>query len=429
MKCREAKFWLYSFRPSVSWPADVVTHLQECPACRQLQKQLKEIEAGMQKLAPGDGNPDAKEQLLERIAKTPQTPVARPARPMPWLRIAAYVSGAAALLLLGWLLGRLDSRSPEPVEKIKTVEVVREKEKLVEILRDKLVPVPTSADREFIAQLVKRNAKLVQASRVRDRLELLLDMADDCRRQALTLIEHGPRDHLPMTVELYTQVLRDGVLAQIAQVPNDERGALQASILTRLNRMSEPIPLPDHASTAIREQQEVLAKAARETAVLAQVGAALPSKPRVVRVDGVPPSAALVQFAIAYCAEADSVVKADLCSACVKRLMPYMMLQLAEESAPARAELGQGFGEMIQFGVYTPLESATAKGPPQAVAKETQRIFQSTTDAVTEMEKHLQNAPAIARPGFEKALEATKKGWEKHRSKGKGKGKGNEQKN
>ena len=138
-----------------------------------------------------------------------------------------------------------------------------------------------------------------------------------------------------------------------------------------------------------------------------------------------PPSAALVQFAIAYCAEPDPVVKADLCSTCVQRLMPYMMLQLAEE-APARAELGQGFGEMIQFGVYTPLETATLKEPPQAVAKEAQRIFQSTTDAVTEMEKHLQKAPAVARPGFEKAIEATKKGWEKH--KGKGKGKGNESK-
>src|SRR5207249_55538 len=121
-----------------------------------------------------------------------------PRRPLPWLRIGAYLTGAAALFLFGWLLGRREM--PEAKDPIETVRTVVH-EKLVDVFHDKLVPY-ASAERALVAALVKRNAQLVQTASVKERLDTLLDMADDCRTHVLTMIERGPRDQVPLTIEL-----------------------------------------------------------------------------------------------------------------------------------------------------------------------------------------------------------------------------------
>ena len=111
MRCREVRCWLYSFRPSSSWPVDVIAHLQCCPKCPQLRTRLQRIDEGINRLAgpPSNGAPQAR--LLDRLAVTPQfgTEKATPAptrQPWPWLRYGGYLSGAAALIVLGVVLGR-----------------------------------------------------------------------------------------------------------------------------------------------------------------------------------------------------------------------------------------------------------------------------------------------------------------------------------
>src|SRR5207237_685639 len=144
---------------------------------------------------------------------------------------------------------------PAPIETIRTVEVIREKpiERLVEIFKDKIITVPTSADRELFAALLKRNAQLVQALQATDRLTTLLDMADDCRAHALTLMTDGPRDTLPMTIELYGQLLREGVLVQVARASADDRPALRKTVRTRLKRM----PPANSALPKVVEDQRI----------------------------------------------------------------------------------------------------------------------------------------------------------------------------
>src|SRR6266542_2808699 len=140
MKCRETEYWLYSLRPTTSWPADVVTHLQACSVCQQLQARLKQIDQEINRLTTVPSNSTAKERLLAKIEHTPQTAIpAAPStrRPSPWVRCAGYLTAAAALLMVGWLLGR---HGPEfgagPKETVRTVEVIREK--TVEVFRDKI---------------------------------------------------------------------------------------------------------------------------------------------------------------------------------------------------------------------------------------------------------------------------------------------------
>src|SRR5260370_24524087 len=100
MRCREVRCWLYSFRPTSSWPVDVVTHLQQCQACQQLRTRLQRIDQGMSKLTGPASDGTAQAKLLDRIAETPQTPVpelATPRQSWPRLRVGAHLTGAAAL--------------------------------------------------------------------------------------------------------------------------------------------------------------------------------------------------------------------------------------------------------------------------------------------------------------------------------------------
>jgi hypothetical protein len=411
---------------------DVVGHLQQCPKCQQLQTKLKQIDVGIEKLTGGVGNPGVIDKLLDRVQKTPQAsapPNTVPGQAWRWGHVAAYLTGAAALILFGWSLGRY-GETPQvvPIETLKTVEIIRDQ------FRDKIVRVHSESERNLFTTLLKRNARLVQASQVAERLDTLLDMADDCRQHALTLIEQGPRESLPLTIKLYGQLLREGVLVQLAQVPAANRVAQETATRTRLEKMAQaPAAGPKELPRVLAEQRDALQNATRHTIDILDlqntelVPENLPaSQPgpnktrRPQRTEALSPTAMLVQFAITVSSETDPVVKADLCTAYVQRLMPSMQLYLAEDSIVERAEMGQQFGELLRFGVYLPLEVATAKEPVPPIQLDTERIFNNAGQAVAEMEKNLQLAPAEARPGWVRALEASKKGWEGNKGKGKG---------
>jgi hypothetical protein len=429
MKCREAQYWLYSFQPNAAWPSDVVGHLQDCPDCQQLQAQLRQIDTGINQITTPAKNDAPIGRLLDRVAKTPQVsaPAEKPTPRLPgWARIAAYLAGSIALILIGWVLGRYvepaEVAPGNPVETVKTVFV----DKTVEVIKfqDKIVHVPLQSDRSLFTVLLKRNARLVQASAPSDRLDTLLDMADDCRQHALTLIEQGPHDTLPMTIELYGQLLRDGVLVQLGQAAAAERPALQAAARGRLEKMAD---LPASAMKALprvlADEREALQKTTKT--IIDRVDRpeeALPTRPQKQGAGALAPTSALVQFAITVSSETDPVAKADLCAGYVDRLMPSMRLYLAEEGQAERIQMGQQFGELIQFGVYQPLEVATAKEPEAPVKAHAEQVFEAVGKAVAEMEKNLQQAPDDARQGWQKALEATRPSFEKNNHKG-GKGK------
>jgi len=435
MKCREVQHWLLTFRRNATWPADLVVHIQDCPKCQKLNAKLKQIDAGVDTLTDTPANPGAKERLMQRVAETPQVaaPVNDAATPAPartptwngWW-VGAYFLGAAALLVFGFLLGRY-GEVPEvldPVERVRTV--VEFRDKTVEVIRDKMVTVQSQADRGLFSSLLKHNARLVQASQSLERLGTLLDMADDCRLHALTLIEQGPRDALPLTVGLYRQLLRDGVLVQVAQAPAGDRVALQTEARARLEKMTTVAAGSPSLPRVLADQRDALQHATHEAIenVDRPEQPTLASKARKpARHEAIAPTAALVQFAITVSGESDPVAKADVCADYVQRLMPAMQLYLAEESVPHRADMGQQFGQLIQFGVYAPLESVAAKHPTPPVKQETERIFEFAGQALAEMEKKLESAPAEARPAWEKAIEASKKGFEKSKSFSKGKGK------
>jgi hypothetical protein len=322
------------------------------------------------------------------------------------------LTGMAALIAIGFFLGHEPAVEPVPVpptEIVKTVEVVREKIVPVEVVREKIVQINSTADRNLFAALLKQDAQLVQTSQRAERLNTLLDMAEECRQHALTLIEQGPRDSLPLTIDLYGQLLREGVVGQVAQAPVPARPALQRMARARLDKMALPAAAPMGTPKVIEEQRAALQSATSQARELVDRPEDASAK-KAARTEMISPAAALVQFAVAYGAEADPITRADVCADYVQRLMPSMMLCLAEDASPQRLEMGQEFGTLIHYGIYAPLALATAKEPPQPVKDQVSRIYQSAAQTVAGMEEHLQQANENARPGLQRALDATKKG-------------------
>ena len=258
------------------------------------------------------------------------------------------------------------------MEIAKTVEVVREKivtkEVPIEVVREKIVSVPAVADRKLFAALLERNADLVQATKSVDRIRCLLDMAEDCRRHALSQMANGPRDTLPATIDLYGQLLREGVAAQLAATNGQARPGLQNLVRGRLNKMTLPDPKAGQPKIVADEYAALQNATQQALELIDRPEEAAAKKPRL---EPASPSAALVRFAIAHCAERDPLNRADLCADCVHRLMPSVMLCLAEDAEPMRMQMGERFGTMIRVGIYGSLP----KEPTPEAKEQVSRLY------------------------------------------------------
>lgn len=377
------------------------------------------MDRAVDQLATGSPSIKLRQTIAAAIERTPQisTPTQQPTISYGrWKRLALSAASVAALTFLAYFVGRQERQSVSTPP----VEIIREK--VVEVVREKPATAGSPSDRALFTLLLKRNSKLVHATQAKDRLDALLDMADDCRQHALALIAHGPRDSLPITVELYGQLLREGVVAQVAREPVESRPQVMLDARARLAKMTFPADTTPQKLPQVVEDQRALLQAATRAAIASiNDHESVPVATRKpVRLDLLPPAAALVSYAIAFSSETDPLARADACANCVQRLLPYLMLCLAEDTAPQRAEMGQQFGELINYGVYAPLELAAADNPPPITQEKVERINDSTSRAIAELEKNLQSAPPAAKPGLERALEASKKGWEKGKGKGKG---------
>jgi hypothetical protein len=202
---------------------------------------------------------------------------------------------------------------------------------------------------------------------------------------------------------------------------------MQETARSRLDKMQLPAD-SDELPKVVKEQQDEMRAATRRMRELIDRPEQMAQKRSKRANSPMAPSAALVQFAVAYSAESDPLAKADLCSDCVRQVMPSMMAVLSETSAPEQIPMGQQFGEIIKHGIYTPLAAANTKEPP-AMRVEVQRIIAATDDVIAGMEKEMQKRNEKSAPGLNRAVEAIRKnipmkGKGAEKSKGKGKAKG-----
>jgi hypothetical protein len=276
MNCDLVKRRLMSSEDPGLAPPDLRGHLATCEQCRDWQRQLVQVErhipllpvpgsrgrAGLlQRFVTAPGKIPAKTVVaasLGTVAAVPPVPPAPPPRrPLPLVRLAA---AAAALFLLAALGARILTTSHRrPAETGAPAVAVR----------------PRPPDR-LLAGLVRHDGRLATAATIRERLDILADVADEILDPAGALAAETRNSHLEALARLFERVVREGILKQAQSLPPAERPAILPAIAGRLartaqriDRLVEKVPAQQnrplqHIAGAAREANRQLASLVTE---------------------------------------------------------------------------------------------------------------------------------------------------------------------
>jgi hypothetical protein len=314
-------------RPS----ADIQAHLDACPACRDWQHRLVQIEANISRLhVPGSATRDAflldlvlPDNPAEGTTEATPAPKPRPAAasvsssgplirlslpsakrtPTPPLRVLAYQyryplagAAAAAVLLIG-LIGMMANRGDrQPNGNSTPVAHVR--------------PTPDP----LVANLVHENLNLVAADKIEKRSEALTKIADDLNRESQALGQA-------------------------------ENGAELATLLTELR-------------TKVNE-------------ALKQLQPQRPDVPAVIVADATPANAdrvkqlsrnrgliqTLVDGGIRIAKERDSLQRVDSCSEVARGIAGEIRQAAAAHDGDRAFEMGQHLRDLLQSGIASNIRS------------------------------------------------------------------------
>jgi hypothetical protein len=234
MKCKLVQRRLLGLENPARVPAELRGHLARCERCRDCQSQLLMLESQIP-FVPVPGS-RGKTRLLRQLMPAPAaqtkvetalpTKLIRVSEPLPshsprlplsyillLPRRAAALAAAVVLLVLGWWIFHSGTTPPETA-----------------ITRSRPVVDP------LLASLVERDVRLAKAASPRERIEILMDMAQELQDTTRELAQTPTGDQLNGLAKLYEQVVHEGILRQALALPAGERRPVLHPIADRLSR-------------------------------------------------------------------------------------------------------------------------------------------------------------------------------------------------
>jgi hypothetical protein len=201
-------------------PADLQSHLAECPSCRAWQRRLVQMERHIPLLPVPPSN--AKAQLLQRLlgprpGETERPPIADPSTlwraalaPGPkerGLRKLSLAFALAASLLVFALAWWSWPHAPGPASDL----TLREQARLDERLTNSL-----------------------HGDTPHDRVLRLAKLAEEVQGEARTLVDHSER--LEQWARFYSRVVSEHLIEQARQLPADERTVVLEKVASGLRQ-------------------------------------------------------------------------------------------------------------------------------------------------------------------------------------------------
>lgn len=253
MNCKQARGHLLQAERPVQPGIEVQKHLAACRECRQWQRRLIELEQLVPELPspPSSGKAELFALLaLEPAPRTPGIEVARRSRPRlrRWFESPALgpVGLAASLLMFAFIWW--------------VVKGTRDQGLVATPVPDKRAPAPDL----LLANLMKRNVRLAKAQTERDRLEALTDLATDLHSETRTLASSAVGEDLVVLSQMYSKVVRDGVVKRAEFLSPKERTSVLNPLVSRLEQMEKQAEqLADEAPAASADTLRSMAAAAR----------------------------------------------------------------------------------------------------------------------------------------------------------------------
>lgn len=396
MKCDDARHWLLTGRSDAPPPAALERHLQRCARCRRQREQIKRLDAKTGTLAAPPAPADARRRLNARLERTPQQPPRRAPRwGVPWQRIAAYAAAAAVLLTVGCLVGRMTTAPNEQVVQGPPTLPTR---------------VPAVTDRiAVLPRLVEQDVKLAAATTPAEQMTHLAGLADVLRGEALRLAKDGPREELPVVADLYSRVLRQGVLGRARVIPKEQRPVQVAQLAADLRSGRDQLLAAARGSEPIvSDCLSSLGAAALET------GQALHDPPAAASASAPPPApsllAAVVLAGLRLGESSDALTRAEVCSELAEQLAQALPLLPTDAKTEPLAPLGDQLSALIEKGVGDNLDVA-AKTPATPTAPKVEQVRSRRDRACATLRRNLERLRGPAWGSLRRALEARGKDW------------------
>ncbi len=236
MNCLDCQRQLLACDEPASQPLEVAAHLADCFACQQWHQRLLRIESNVLRLPvpPSRGPDKVKRLILEPAA--PPTPTPAPSQ-SPW-RTAAYVAaGMAAAIFLTFLGIQLGNLATRPAPKNGTIaEKNSEPPPELPPKQDPITEKEKVPQKSLAAVVLEFDLQLAQTDDLKQRLEILADLAGVLHGESKSLTRAGGTKELQTLAKLYDRVLTDGVLARAKDLPMADRRATLDPIAQRLEQ-------------------------------------------------------------------------------------------------------------------------------------------------------------------------------------------------
>jgi len=223
--------------------ADAARHLTDCAACRAWRDRLLRVERQLPQL-PVPAADAARLAFRERFlgaAPPSEPPLVRATLPGPTpprerglRKLAVAMALAAALLLLAVGFALWPHNQP--------------------------ADAPAGNDAELAARQQKRDQRLAAARTPRQRVEVLADIADELRSEALAVAPADRPRKLRALTRFYREVVGDNLPAYAGKLSGQERAAVIEDVARRLLEANSQLEQAGGGDDALHE----LAVAARD---------------------------------------------------------------------------------------------------------------------------------------------------------------------
>lgn len=455
MKCHDASAWLLTVESPAALPAEILRHVEECATCRRLHQRLLRLERGLGKLPVPAADSELKSRFVSQIGKWPLPDRIHAPRRGSWAdhlflfrtkRSSAALCGTLVLLLavaavwFGVTRQKPDDAnapgmaatgaSPQTSSTRGSGGEEQRFPSAADNPRNEQA-VTQAADRELslIGRSVNSHVRLAVASSPRDQLWAMTDLASALWGEVVYVVEQDPSDKLLVLRQLYALVLERGLLGRAKALPAEDRDELR-QVVQQLNETElDTERVAAQTLPAIAQVVRGMGATARDTARRLSSSRELEQSdlPHLTSTGSKAPAAngdlltTVVRQTVFLAEEDDPLRRADHCNEVAEQLAQVIVLSAARGRTAQAATLGTCLGDVVEQGAATNLARFIPTGENDPRRGEFERIRQRSTRAAEVLKQNLDDAPAPARVGLERALSASQRGRGKAAKPGNGK--------
>jgi hypothetical protein len=265
-----------------------------------------------------------------------------------------------------------------------------------------------SEELALLLRVVHHDVRLSETTKLDEKLDRLLMLADDLKDEALQLLHKGNPDDLPQLAELYQHVLLQGLGKRALHLPADVKRKVMPALLKKLRANEAQLRAAARdAAPLVAAMLQPMQEVTQETITRLRSGRA--PGPGEKTPPGVrEPSAllaTLVLHGLKLSDENDPLQRADLCAELAQRVVPSVVLVSTGSDTSEAGDLVEGVATLLNRGVVNNLDKAEDGAAQQRLA-EMQKVRRRLLQILAVLDENLAHAPPAARSGLENAMRA-----------------------